>query len=92
MKNLVSFLAGFLALCGLAKGNIQKAQNLTAEESQKVAEALDLLKDKEVLSKDNDGKFELDKDIIQKLKNEGYLKKKGQQIQTICNGGGGGHS
>lgn len=92
MKKIISLIAGIIALSGIAKADPIKAEKMTAEDSQKIAEALILLKDKEVLNKNRDGQFDLDKDIIKKLKDEGYLKKKNPQIQTICGGGGGGHS
>lgn len=91
MKKMISMMTSILALCGVAKADIQKANALSSEESKKVAEALLFLKEKEVLKKDSDGKVDVDKDIIDKLKSEGYLQKKDPQIQVIC-GGTGGHS
>lgn len=92
MRKIISLIAGVAALSGIAKADPIKAEKMTTEDSKKIAEALILLKDKEVLNKNRDGQFDLDKDIIKKLRDEGYLKKKNPQIQTICGGGGGGHS
>lgn len=90
MKNKLIIMLGFLGLVVNAKADVNKANALTPEESRKIASALEILKDKQVLSKDKNDNFDLDKDVIQKLKVEGYFKKKHSDIQTIC-GGDGGH-
>jgi hypothetical protein len=90
MGKIISLIAGMITLSGLAQADAIKAEQMTTEESKKVANALETLRDSEVITKDSNGKFDLDKDIIQKLKVEGYLKKKRSDIQTIC-GGTGGH-
>ena len=84
MKNKVIMLLGFLGLITNARADINRANALTPEESQKIASALEILKEKQVLSRDKNDKFDLDKDVIQKLKVEGYLKKKHSDIQTVC--------
>ena len=89
MRNKLIIMLGFLGLVANAKADVNKANALTPEESQKIATALEVLKDKHVLSKDKNDKFDLDKDVIQKLKAEGYLKKKHSDIQTVCSGDGG---
>ena len=89
MRNKLIIMLGFLGLVANAKADVKKANALTPEESRKIASALEILKDKQVLSKDENDKFDLDKDVIQKLKAEGYLKKKHSDIQTVCSGDGG---
>jgi hypothetical protein len=44
------------------------------------------LRDSEVLTKDQAGRYDLDEDVVKKLKDEGFLKKKGPQVQAICGG------
>lgn len=91
MRNKMIVILGFLGLVVNAKADVNKANALTPEESKQIATALNVLKDKQILTKDKHNKFDLDKDVINKLKVEGYLKKKHSDIQTIC-GGTGGHN
>lgn len=91
MKKALSVMTSILAVCGFVKADVQKAKVLTNEESKEIAEALVFLKDKEVLKKDRDGNVDVDKDVIDKLKSEGYLQKQAPKLQVIC-GGTGGHS
>lgn len=86
MKKLLSIVTGVVAVCGVAKADKIKADSLNAEESQKIAEALETLKDAGVLTKYTNGCFDLDRDVLEKLKFEGRIKSKRSQVQTICNG------
>lgn len=90
MKHKILVLLGMIGLLNHANADVEKANSLTREESEKISEALLTLKESNVLIKDSSDKINLDNDVIQKLKVEGYLKKKRSGLQTIC-GGTGGH-
>ncbi len=86
MKKILSIVTGFIALSGTASAQNVKADSMNVQESQKIAEALETLKDSGVLIKYQNGCFDIDKDVLEKLKLEGYIKNKRSHIQTICNG------
>lgn len=90
MKHKIIVLLGMIGLISHANADIEKANSLTREESEKISDALLTLKENNVLIKDSSDKIDIDADVIQKLKAEGYLKKKRSGLQTIC-GGTGGH-
>ena len=90
MKHKIIVLLGMIGLISYANADIEKANSLTREESEKISDALLTLKENNVLIKDSSDKIDIDADVIQKLKAEGYLKKKRSGLQTIC-GGTGGH-
>lgn len=68
MRKIISLIAGMIALTGLAHADRVKAEKMTAEESKKVANALETLRDSDVMIKNSNGKFDLDKDVIQNSK------------------------
>lgn len=86
MNKLLSIIAGILAICGYAKAGQMSVNSMSGEDTKKIAESLETLKDTGVLTKHQDGCFDIDPEVIQKLKMEGLINKKKSQIQTICNG------
>lgn len=86
MKKIISILAGVVSLTGVVKADIEKARSMTPDQSKKVAEALETLKDAGIVTKYENGCYDFDKDVIQKLKSEGLIINKRPQVQTICGG------
>ena len=86
MKKLTLTILSLLGLSSTVQADIDLANSLTSDEAQGISSALIFLKDKKVLIKDKDGKFDIDKDVLQKLKDEGKIKPKRPSVQTICGG------